>query len=272
MLYNNKKTVEAILNTEEKIDKDELDELVHAVGIVEKVYLERDKENIDVKAVEKPLKHKDIYEGTADLVGTIKQSSPFYPKDYWGQKIIVDWKSKDTAFSDVSKWKQTYMDSWQWRLYSFVEKTNVFEYRGISRATGETKNMTLRVKEDNKDMCLNYINMTREQINVLSAFTVGEWPRHKPFGCHAYNRECPFYKDCKQDKIPDGLEGPIQIRPLHYTDMEVFYLCPERYRLLTKISEKVNNKFGEAESSRYTRFGAALHRGIAHIYTVSYNL
>ncbi len=270
MLYNSKKTIEALLNTPEKIEKDELDELVHAVGIIEKVYLERDLENLNVVAVEKSVTYQKLFEGTADLVGEIRKNSSFYPKDYWGKKIIVDWKSKDTGFTDLTKWKKTYMDSWQWRLYSFAENADCFEYRGISRATGETKNLTLKVKENNHDNCLNYLKNSQRLITQLSESYV--WPRHKPFACHAYNRECPFYKECKEDIVDPSLVGLIQIKPLHYSDLEVFYMCPERYRLLTKVSEKYNNRMGDSESSRYTRFGAALHRGVAYIYTKTYNL
>lgn len=274
MLYNRKDTLEQIKDTKETIDSSEIDELVHAVGIVEKVYLERDKENIDVIAVEKSLKYKDIYEGTADLVATIKKGSKYYPKDYHGTKIIIDWKSKDAAFYNLSEWKQKYMDSWQWRLYSFVEGADCFEYRGISRANGDTQKITLKVKEDNKELCLDYLGYSGEAINAFNNFGEGPWPRHKPFGCHAYNRECPFYSDCKLDQIPEGLKGPIQIKPMHYSDLDVFYLCPERYRLLTKLQEKMYTKgIGDGvESSRYTRFGAALHRGIAHIYKLSYGI
>lgn len=274
MLYNRKDTIEEIKNTTETIDSSELDEVIHAVGIVEKVYLERDKENLNVIAIEKPLKYINIYEGTADLVAIIKKGSSYYPKDYHNSKIIIDWKSKDAAFYDLAKWKKQYSDSWQWRLYSFVEGADCFEYRGISRANGETQKITLKVRDTNKEDCLDYLGYTQEAIEAFNKFGEGPWPRHKPFGCHAYNRECPFYDSCKNDKIAEGLEGHIQLKPLHYSDMEVFYLCPERYRLLTKIQEKMYTKgLGDGvESSRYTRFGAALHRGIAHIYKLSYKL
>lgn len=274
MLYKRKDTIEEIKNTNETIDSSELDEVIHAVGIVEKTFLERDKENIDVTHIEKSLKYKDIYEGTADIVGRIKKNSPYYPKDYHGTKIIIDWKTKEAVFYDLSKWKQQYMDSWQWRLYSFVEEADCFEYRGISRANGDTQKITLKVKEDNKEFCLDYLYYSNEAITALNKVGEGPWPRHKPFGCHSYNRECPFYQDCKNDKVPEGLEGHIKPKTLHYSDLEVFYMCPERYRLLTKLQEKLYTKgLGDGiESSKTTRFGSALHRGVAHIYKLSYKL
>lgn len=271
MLFNKNKTVQEIKNTSENIGAEELDEIIHAVGIIEKTYLERDLENIDITAVEKPVKYSNIFEGTADLVGTIKQKADYYPKEYFGKKIILDWKTKDSAFSDLTKWRKTYMDSWQWRLYSFAEKSSVFEYRGISRATGETKNITLKVREENNENCLDYLNRSQGLITYLSQFKI--WPRHKPFACHSYNRECPFYSECKDDKVPHNLQGLIKIKPLHYSDLEVFYMCPERYRLLAKLQEKLElEQMGESESSRYTRFGKAFHRGVAEIYKKAYKL
>ena len=161
MLFNQKKTVEEIKNTDETIDKDELEEIVHAVGIIEKTYLEKDMENIDIKFVEKPVKYTNSFEGTADLIGEVKRKADYYPQEYWGKKIILDWKTKDSAFSDLTKWRNQYKDSWQWRLYSFAENAQIFEYRGISRATGETKNITLKVDENNSKHALNYLKTSR---------------------------------------------------------------------------------------------------------------
>lgn len=271
MLFNQKKTVEEIKNTDETIDKDELEEIVHAVGIIEKTYLEKDMENIDIKFVEKPVKYTNIFEGTADLIGEVKRKADYYPQEYWGKKIILDWKTKDSAFSDLTKWRNQYKDSWQWRLYSFAENAQIFEYRGISRATGETKNITLKVDENNSKNALNYLKTSRNLIQNLSETEV--WPRHKPYACHSYNRECPFYNDCKFDRVPENLKGLIKIKPLHYSDLEVFYMCPERYRLLAKLQEKLDlEQMGESETSRYTRFGKAFHRGVAQIYIKAYKL
>jgi len=108
VLFNQKKTVEEIKNTDETIDKDELEEIVHAVGIIEKTYLEKDMENIDIKFVEKPVKYTNIFEGTADLIGKVKRKADYYPQEYWGKKIILDWKTKDSAFSDLTKWRNQY--------------------------------------------------------------------------------------------------------------------------------------------------------------------
>lgn len=269
MFHENNKTLQEIKNTPENISTEEIDEIVEAVGVLENTYLKRDLQCLKVLALEQLINYTNVtgvFEGTMDLKATVIDTGDYYPDDFVGKTMIVDWKTKDSASFDT-RWKQEKIDSWQWRLYSMVEKSHGFEYRGVSRASGATKSVLLRVPKDNETNAIEYI----EDVLAMQRSIIDKpvWPRHKPFACHAYNRECPFFKSCSKDQAPEGMERLIQIKPLHYTTAETFLLCPERFRLL-QILEETAGKY--AETSRYTRFGGAVHRGIASVYTQAFKL
>lgn len=277
MRINKDKVLEAIKNTIEPIDNDTVEDVLHTVYVLKDTYLENDLEHLDITSVEKPVswgkkgvgKNANIplFEGTADAIATVRKESDFYPNDFRGKKLIIDWKTKDSATFDT-RWVDDKRGSWQWRLYSMAEEATGFEYRGVSRASDATKRVVLRVPEYNKANCISYLNGIAGMLFILEPHPV--WPRHKPYACNAYARPCPFLESCKNDEVPSNLVGQITAPPIHYTSAETFLLCPERYRLLTKLEEQSNNRVGEA--SRYTLFGGAVHRGIAEIYTQAYKL
>lgn len=240
------------------LDAETLADAKSCVYILAKKYGDRDFEELEITAVEKPFTVDNLIAGTCDLIGTIRKPK-FLPADSIGKKIVFDWKT--TAKQDFdTKWKNNYINSWQWKIYSWATADDYFEYRGISRTSGETKEILLKV-----DVVKNHLSVSKYLQNVEHMRRVLQgmdpYPRHMPYACNAYNRECPFLEDCLSDKLVRILDYK---EPLHYTSIETFLLCPERYRREALLEQEFGRDKVGSES---TRFGTAVHNGMQNFYT-----
>ena len=198
--------------------------------------------------------------GVLDMQGQIrgleKETKPFS-----GGRIIVDWKT--TGGKLDTTWKNRLLDSFQWRLYSYFLGAKLFNYRGISR-DGETRNLLIEVPETNDEEVIEYLSGASKMMGGLISSDLEVWPRHMPYACNAYNRECPFYNDCRDyEAIP---KMPVRflerfkngVIELSFTRLERFLLCPEKERraLVDKDSLETDE----------TNFGSSVHRGLAAAY------
>lgn len=190
--------------------------------------------------------------GYIDIEGTFRGTiKPF--TEYAGDKFVLDWKtSKNTLDTD---WRERLIDSWQWRFYHTGNDAKVIIYRGLSR-NGETKEVLLAPPVSTKEETLEYIRGTIAMRQSLIQLGATVYPRHRPFACHAYGRECPFYADCDNyDTIP---KVALLDSEMSYSRLEHLLLCPEKHRRLVLQND--------ADDSEETDFGQAVHRGLAEVW------
>lgn len=239
-----------------KLNPSDLSDIKACVWILGKTYGEKDFEELEILDVERKFEDP-LCAGTADILARIKNPKRL-PKESKDSLIIIDWKTSGKQDLDT-KWKYYYVYSWQWKIYSCFLKADYFEYRGISKSSGDTKEILIKVPEENRKLVEYYlqdINLMREQLTDN-----GPWPRHMPSACNQFGRECQYWNRCSKNDIYYGLP---EIEPFHYTNSETFMLCPERYRMDTLLSQEVGEYFNGSED---TRFGSAVHRGMQEIYS-----
>lgn len=194
----------------------------------------------------KPMKGYIDMEG--QLRGTIK---PFI--DYAGRPFVLDWKTSKNTLD--TEWRERLIDSWQWRIYHAATDCGVIIYRGLSR-NGDTKELLIAPPETTKREVQEYVSGALAMRNALVTLGAEVYPRHKPYACHAYGRECPFYTDCDNyDSIP---RQALEDKEMSYSRLEHLLLCPEKHRRL--IIE------AGADDSEETTFGQAIHRGLAETW------
>lgn len=193
------------------------------------------------------LKFKAVMDVSAISQGTYKPLDQF--KD---ERLLIDWK---TAGGELSQaWRDRLVDSWQWRLYSAMQGASVFSYRGVSRRDLSTKEVIIKVPETNFQESMEYLRASNKLREQLKTFDV--WPRNMPHACGAFGYECPYYTDCISYSMPRQVP---EDRPMSYSRLKEFYLCPERCRrglIETEVEQE-----DEAPS-----IGSAFHRGIAALY------
>lgn len=196
--------------------------------------------------------------GYMDLVGWRRD---FRVGDGGGVAIdsqeIIDWKCVGT----ISDEQQTRLrDSWQWKLYCVATGATRFTYRSIQR-DGRVKDTVLRWSSENygNQEVENQLRMVQAMRSTLRYYDT--WPRHAPFACRAYNRECDYVQQCRAGTMPLKV---IPLKALSHSRMETFLLCPERYR---------RDRLVEIETDRQeTALGKAFHAAVAEIYMQIYNL
>jgi hypothetical protein len=189
--------------------------------------------------------------GVKDMTGIIKGNG--FAKElepFTGRKFVLDWKTTRTALD--AEWERRQIDSWQWKIYAAQEEADVFIYRGISR-NGKTREIVLKVPDTNRDNVRDYIRGVGNIRDSLVSLAV--YPRHMPYACNAYGRECPFYGDCSEGRMPLKI---IEPKTLSYTSMETLLLCPEKYRRSVMTPG--------ANDNDDNLFGKAVHRGLAELY------
>jgi hypothetical protein len=245
------------------IDKDNLsvDQKLDAkamVWILGETYLNKDSRESKVISVEKAFSN-DLIAGTVDLA--LEVTNPItYPKFMVGKKILVDWKTT-SAVNFGTDVRKRYINSWQWKIYcnyyNYNNPIDYFEYRLISKITGDTHEILLKNNSEISKQVTNYIkHVNKMRDSLISVDT--EWPRHMPYACEAYARSCPYKNDCDNNNVIKGIPS----EPFHYTTIENFLLCPERYRLREITAPIVPVEPGESS----TMLGSAVHRGMEEMY------
>lgn len=248
------KIVEEI-EKDDNLDSSTFTDIKSCVWILGFKYVERDYEELEIIAVEREF-NDPLCAGTIDLIGRIVKPI-FLPSTSLGKTIIFDWKTTGKQDLDTI-WKNYYIPSWQWKIYSAFNNAQLFEYRGISKSSGETKEILLDVPKNNAYNVNQYL--TQLEGMKVGLYNEYPWPQHMPYACTAYGKECQFYKDCLDQNYEDGQPDNL---PFHYTSSETFLLCPEKFRREQLLEQKNGrDKIGSEE----TRFGSAVHRGMAEIY------
>jgi len=218
-------------------------------------WLEEDIDNfVSIEKPEKEFLASNGTKGIIDLIATIAPDPPSNAyKPHAGKRIIVDWKTTAASVKSDS-WKTSYLNSWQWRIYSEVERADLFSYRGISRQDLDVRTFMITVPTDNAHQVSEFIRMTRLQMNSL--INEPYWPRSWPSPCSKWGG-CAFYTDCFNNTQPPAL---IQIPDhLSYSKLSAFTDCPEKYRRLNLLgTEKAENE--------NTIFGNIVHAGLAYVY------
>lgn len=244
----------------EELDSDQRQSAKELVWVLAETYLERDNNESKVLFTEEYFQSEKVA-GTIDLIQEVRY--PIYiPKSYNGKKLVVDWKTSNSSTFDKS-FRERYVDSWQWKIYSYYSNADLFEYRIISKSTGDTLEILLKNSDEIRKSVENYllgVNLLLSSLMEREDLYV--WPRHMPSGCNTYGKPCPFLERvCQYDHYIPSKSISL---PLHYTTVETFLTCPERFRL----TEVTKNDYGiDTKSSSETAIGSAVHRGMEEIYT-----
>lgn len=251
-----KEKIISSIENDPNLNTSDLPDIKSCVWILGKKYAQRDFDELSIIDIEKEFNHL-LAAGTVDLIGRVNKPT-ILPPNSLGKRIAIDWKTSGKQDLDTS-WKKYYVDSWQWKIYAWAEKIDYFEYRGISKTSGDTKEILIEVPKDNSGNVLTYLNQL-ESMRMGLQNSGFPWPQHIPYACGAYGKDCAFLDDCKKGKVAYGEPDNI---PFHYTSSETFLLCPEKYRREALLEQQYGrDKVGSAE----TRFGSAVHRGMQEIY------
>ena len=241
----------------ENLDADQRQSSKELVWVLAETYLQRDYDESKVLHIEESFSNP-LVAGTIDLIQRI--AKPIYlPKNKAGKKIIVDWKTTNSSTFDKA-FRERYVNSWQWKIYCLYGQAELFEYRCISKTTGDTIELALEFSDDVRASVENQL----KGMNLLvdSLININDvWPRHMPSGCNVYGKPCPFLEICTNNHYIPVKSIPL---PLHYSTMETFLTCPERFRL----AEGIKSDYGvEAKDTYETAIGSAVHRGMQEIYS-----
>lgn len=191
---------------------------------------------------------KAVIDVTGVINSTLKTFAP-----YNGKRYVVDWKTSRNKLS--SEWRSRLVDSWQWRIYAYIEQAALVIYRGVNREE-ETNELIIEVPSTNNEEVEEYLEGGFAQREALVTQRLPVWPRIKKYStCEAFGYECPYYDDCRAYTMP---RQALDLRPMSYTQFENFFLCPERSRrgLLENAEETTDS----------SSLGKGVHRGMEHIY------
>jgi hypothetical protein len=268
---------------EQELTVSDYEDAQTAVLAAADTWLARDIADMTITGVEQPFstlyhvpgQEPQSVRGIKDLVGwaqghvaPLKQH--LVDNDIVGPvRLIVDWKT--TANTLDVKWRERLIDSWQWRLYADNERldsTIVVNYRGISRpkydlekantpdGKCDTRDVFIVVPPTNALEVQGCVEGVSRQYRALIESGLQVWTRKMPSSCGAYGRTCTFFDDCRDyDAIP---KYSVAARELSYSSIDRFMLCPELYRRMEKTEQ--------GDGSESTRFGVAVHAGLAELY------
>jgi hypothetical protein len=258
-LFDMEKVIEAIWTPDEKGRKptygwDEFDNIKEMVWAAASKWLARDLVEFNITGVERLTEYSDI-KGYMDVEATMKGLiKPF--DNYAGKKIVVDWKTRDGELDD--RWRARLIDSWQWKIYASMTDASIFSYRGISRRCPEgecsCKEILLPVPAYNSDAVYTQLEGQKTMISALIEGEISPWPMHMPDACNKYGRECEYYDDCSNYRMP--LFTPPDGKVLSYSRLDDFARCPELYRRRTRDEGE------EGESL----LGSGVHFALAELY------
>lgn len=169
---------------------------------------------------------------------------------------LVDWKCTGSISEDQ---QNRLRDSWQWKLYCFATGATSFTYRSIQRDC-RTKDTVLSwpaggYTDMDVEQYLRTVQGMRKSLHYHDVY-----PRHAPFACKAYGRDCDYVRQCRTNTAP---LVQLKHKTLSHSRMETFLLCPERYRL---------DRLADDRDREETALGKAFHVAIAAIYEQLYKL
>ncbi len=168
-------------------------------------------------------------------------------------KRIADWKTTSKADQE---WLGRMQQSWQWRLYLYATGADEFVYRGVQR-DGYVREFKVHRYAGMNEAVENYLKASYHVLEGLYPFSI--YPMKRPFACRAYGRPCPYVRDCfEKDGADPGSVDFSQVG-IHYSTLDLLYLCPERFRRDNRIG-------ADSESSDESDFGTVFHKAIAKLY------
>ena len=251
-------------NTSNYLSLIDLEDAKELVWMGAERWLEEDIKNLSITHVEHkilvPLPGLNIsISGVLDLQGKCNETGDL--KQFSNSIYIADWKTSKSSLD--SDWKTRLLDSWQWRIYSFALGAKVFSYRGLSRK-GETREVIFEVPENNDQQVVEYLKGASLMMRPLLESNLEVYPRHMPFACKAYGRDCPHLLDCKDYTMPRKAVNDLKDDPfkgylsISYSQLEKLFLCPERMRR-DMIADK-------GEDSSEAGLGKCVHAGLENLY------
>jgi hypothetical protein len=200
-----------------------------------------------------------VYKGIFDLTGKFKGMFNA-TKKVKGEKFILDWKTAGRNLDTT--WKDRLVDSWQWRMYHMLKPSGVFIYRGINRA-GDTREVIMNLGDRREEIIRSTEKQLHHDIKILDNYfdkKADVWSKHMPWSCRGMY-ECPHVDDCLDDVQPRGC--PEKFPNISYSLINGLHNCPEKLRRdLIRKERGLEEKPGPG-----LRFGAAVHRGLAEIYS-----
>ena len=236
-------------------------------------WLERDLATFVITGVEEAYQD-DKFKCVFDLRGQLKLEQTHKSfKPYGGERFIIDWKTTNSPLD--ARWAERLLASWQWRLYAMLPPTPIlFMYRGIRRPSNLEEQSKIWLREQILEVPSGNAEESAEFLRLMHAkrdFLVngGElvWPRNMPTACFAYNRTCPFFEDCNHYTMPR--KQLIETGPLSYSSIMLLQGCEEKFRRLRLLRQEGAEDGEETDS---TRFGSAVHRGLAEVYRQAFKL
>lgn len=213
--------------------------------------------------------------GFKDLGGTMKGTIPVLSK-YKGYRFILDWKTTKNRFT--TEWTTRLLDSWQWKMYTTYSPTDIFIFRGINRY-GDTKEvMQLVPKWEIEGMPVSEYETRKQLDGIIDQLEVledvasgGPWLRNMPSSCYAFKKKCPFYENsCEAADFPYWNINSENRPAISYSLMNDFMLCQERLR--RRLHQREVNPEARDDETEHSRFGNAIHRGLAEVYTQLFDI
>ena len=199
-----------------------------------------------------------------DLILKVKPQAEKPYTEYEGKLMICDWKTTSSDFD--TRWRQRYIESWQWKRYACFNNAALFEFRGVSTKTnwdGESKlshschPLIIAVPEDNEENVDKQIKAIQSAKIALQNFII--WPRNMPEACNKFEA-CDYINDCANVTMP--LVQLTLPEKTSYSSDNTFMLCNEKYRRL-KLDENITKAVNYDSASI---IGDLFHIGIQEIY------
>lgn len=249
-----------------KLDVEEFQDCKQMVWDAAQRYLESDLADFKFEEPERKLAALGV-KGFLDLSGAVREKPKTKAfKEFAGKKVVIDWKTRaDSSLDEL--WKTRLIDSWQWRMYAAMSRADLFLYRGLNR-NGDQREIVIPVPATNYAETEEYLTASGIMLDNLIDGAPGVWPRRMGHStCEAFARQCPFYDECRwYSSIPVSQE-PIRKKVMSYSSLELFHLCPERFRR-TRLLEiaTADNEEGWEDSNEVSRFGKVFHVGISQVY------
>lgn len=260
---DNAKVVEAIRTVQDLLDFDYAN-IGEMCWVAAEVWLPQDIDDLVITHIEK----KEPYHfaelpNPINIVCDIRGSFTGYNnlfRSVMGKAFVLDWKTSGGELDD--RWSNRHVDSWQWKIYLYFTRADVFVYRGISRK-GRTRQIVLPRYEGLDEDVERQIS----GVNKMRSSLIGDavWPQSMPSACGAYGQRCTYWDDCRENKMPKDIVIP---KSLSYSAMDTFLLCPEKNRR----DELVKLLDGERTESYEQKVGQAFHAGQAEIYRQLFGL
>ena len=220
-----------------------------------------------------------------------------------GQTVLNEWKTtkEATRYWNAHKWQESITEGPQIAIYGLAAREGKFYPREGGVFEPKVRHPRVRVRaiskskppviwpEDNEgviDIPDDRLEMTRKALLAKAAGlramrqTSAPWALPGIWCTNQFRRQCPFYFECVDRKIPEGF-GPFakgdpayslalphigrdpsdpNLVIMGYSMFSSLSECAEKYRRNTLIEEK--------ETSHDLSVGTVLHAGVASWYTI----